>query len=445
MRFRLICAVLVLTAGVLGCQRKRFEVVMQVTDEGVRRTVSVWAEETVDSNGHAEERITPLEDASSNGLAAIYGAPERLADGRTRYAGTFKSELPTDLVEGDLHNFARVNIVRSPLGMTVNYVERMPGQTDMLAVTQAAQSTCDLLITAWIAYAERQPDFRESPEQLERLERFLRTDLRRDMLNFGLTMWLEYGVLEGRADGDASSNGVDGESEMVARSAAFLLEHGYLRAEDLAGIADDGGAVTRGVVRRVAEALGYPPAGPFPPMLAALANGKTSIEDVTSSGLAALGKSEDDLSTNAGLIVGDLGGSAPSGTVKFRNVPHEPRTNGRWNAKTQTIAWSTEYVTGAQLPKVLYATFSIPRDAFCVEHLGRSLPDGTVEAFNAWYAPLTAEQRAVVDRFCGALEPGAGLRDAILRFDLSAPSGRGAEPGDPEKLPAGMRAILPDK
>ena len=444
MKLRMILpAALLLLLVVVSCQRKRFDVVMQLTDNGVQRSVSTWAEETVDSNGHSEERIIPLEESGSNGLAAVYGPPEQLPDGRTRYAHEFTGDLPTDLADGPFHNFARAQVIRSPLGVTVSYVERMPGQTDMLAVARAAQESCDQLIAAWIAYAAQQPEFRESPDKLALLKSFLEKDLRADMLNLGLTLWLEYGAAEAYESADTSTNGASPEQRMIARSAAFLLERGYVRTGDTVGLADNTLAISRGVARRIADELGYPADAPLPPSLAAFADGKISIENITSSGLTALGKTDADLSTNATLIIGDFVAETPKGQVTWMNVPHQPVTNGTWDAKTQSIVWQTKYHEGAQLPEVLVANFTVPQTEFLNEHFGNALSVDTVGKFNTWYATLTAKQQTVTSAFCTNLKPGPTLRADILRFDLSAPEGRAATPGDCEKLPAGIEALLP--
>jgi hypothetical protein len=441
----LSAAVLAAFVIVAGCQRKRFEVVMQLADDGVRRSVTVWSEEAANSNGQSVVKILPLEDPGSNGLATIYGEPERLADGRARYSRVFAEDLPSDLAQGSFRNFARAQVIRSPLGTTVTYLERLPGRIDMLSVALAAAESCDLLIAAWLAYAGQQADFRDEPERLARLKDFLETELRADMLNLGLMVWLENAANEACEHYTVSTNGFGLEQRLIARGTAFLLERGYAHTSDLTVIGDDPTPLMRGVARKLATRMGYPADAPLPPTLAAFADGTTSIESITSSGLAALGKSNEALSANAELIGGHLFGDTPRGQVTWTNVPHQPVTNGTWDAKSQTIVWSAEYREGAHLPDVLYASFTIPQEAFIIEHFGSILPVGTVNTFNSWHATLSAEQQTRVVAFCEQLKPGPQLRKDILCFDLKAPNGRGTAPGEPENLPGGIRALLADE
>jgi len=432
---------LLVTAVVVGCQRKRFEVVMHVTDTGVHRAVSVWLEETVDSNGHSEQRII-VDDAATAGLAAIYGDPEPLPDGRLRFSLDFAGDLPSDLVHAATGNCARVQVIRSPLGTSVIYVERMPGRTDMLAVARAAEEVCDLLVAAWGAYAARQPEFRDAPEQLGRLEAFLGTELRADMLNLGLASWLEFGANDPCARADSSSNGFSCEEQWTMRVAAYLLERGYLRTDELAGAMDDKSALTRGVARRLATAIGLPADAPLPPTLEAFASGAVSIEDITSAGLTATGRTTEDLETRVELIVGGLAREAPTGTVTWTQVPGEPATNGRWDAQSQTIIWNAEYREGAHLPEVLYAKFAEGDEASQREHLGKVVGSDVLTAFNVWFAGLSAEERATFKAFYRDLRPGEPLKDVLAHYDPTAPGGKGPTAREPDALPIGIRTIL---
>lgn len=432
---------LLVTTVVVGCHRKRFEVVMHVTDTGVHRAVSVWLEETVNSNGHSEQRII-LDDATTAGLAAIYGDPEPLPDGRLRFSGDFTGDLPTDLVHAAMGNCARVQVIRTPLGTSVIYVERLPGRTDLLAVATAAEEVCDLLVAAWGAYAARQPDFRDAPERLARLKTFLGTELRADMLNLGLASWLEFGAYDPCARADASSNGFSCEDQWTMRVAAYLLERGYLRTDELAGAVDDKSALIRGVARRLTTAIGLPADAPLPPTLEAFANGAVSIEDITSTGLTATGRTMEDLETRMELIIGDLASEAPTGTVTWMQVPDQPATNGRWDAPSQTIVWNAKYREGAHLPEVLYAKFAASDEASQREHLGKVVGGDVLTAFNAWFVRLSAEERTTFEAFYRELRPGEQLKDALAHYDPTAPGGKGPTAREPDALPIGIRAIL---
>lgn len=430
----LLCVALLLTCAA-NCQRKHFEIEMQLTDAGVTRAITAWTEDDVDSNGRIVTSTRPA-DFASNGLRA-YGSPEVLPDGRERYSATFQSELPPDLAPDGLPNFGRVQVVRSPLGVTVIYLERMPGRTDLLEVAQAAQGAYDLLVDAWLAYAKDQAELRDEPERRDRLERYLRGPLRHDAQNFALTIWVDY-----KPDDDgASTNGFDENERLEARAAAFLLEHGYVATEDLIEPAALWTAVQRNVVRRLAKELGYS-ADALPPSLAGLSDGSLSIDEITTAGLRLLGKDKAGLSAPLEVMVGDVLATDVEGTVTWRNVTHPPMTNGAWDPAAGTIVWHADCRSGGKLPQILFARFTEPDTAFLKAHLGE-LGSEPIDVFHRWYAMLSPADRRQVDSFLAALSPGPGLGDELRRFDLSAPGARAAEPGEPESLPTGVQAILP--
>ncbi len=155
------------------CLQDRFEVVMESMPDGrTRRTVTVWMTGGGESStpptatGPAAEDITTAGEQTVTRLEAVYGPGQRAADNRTTFTGVFGQNLPADLFVASYSNSGRVVTLRSALGESRMYVERMPGRTNMLELADSIQKAVDVLFRGLSAYVAKHAPARSTPEQV---------------------------------------------------------------------------------------------------------------------------------------------------------------------------------------------------------------------------------------------------------------------------------------
>lgn len=428
----LICLTPALLAP--SCPQTRFLVEMErAPDGGVRRSIRVWIEE--DGKEKSVIRALPASRPASRPTTGAVrvdqaAAPETQAarlrrfygdsiDARGTHSRVFRRGLPADLIDGEFAGFADFGESECPMGRVAVYIERMPGRADMLQTARDAERLVDMVVRASIAYAGMQQDLKSSPQKLERLERFLSSEFRDDILGFLLTGWLTTADSALDDDGGESSNG-------ALAVGAFLLERGYLDTAAL-GRGDDGFPMelARGVLRKVASVLGHDPTQPLPPFLSRLLD-PDELKDALASGLAANGMTTEQFQELALSLLGDWGINL-SGTILWKCKARPAITNGTWDAEHGYVFWEASSSDAPNLPKVLRAVWVRPNEAFQSEHFGRIVVRDRLPDYVAWRRSLTDSQIGKWVAFLEGLGPGPGLIDKLEAFRLRANSGPDAE------------------
>ena len=445
----LIC----LTPALLApeCPQTKFRVEMKrAPGGGVRRSVRVWVEE--DGKEKSVIRAMPASRPASRPTTVALrldqaAAPETQAarlhrfygdsiDARGTHSKVFRRGLPADLIDGEFGGFADFGESKCPMGRVAVYIERMPGRADMLQTARDAERLVDMVVRASIAYAGMQRDLESSPQKLERLERFLSSEFRDDMLGFLLTVWLTTADSALDDDGGESSNG-------ALAAGAFLLERGYLEAAAL-GRGDDDllMELARGVLRRAASVLGQDPTQPLPPFLSRLLD-PDELKDALASSLAAIGVTTEQFQELALSLLGDWSINL-SGTILWKCKARPAITNGTWDADHGYVFWEASSAARAMLPQVLRAVWVHPNEAFQNGHFGRIVVRDRLPDYLAWRRSLTDSQMGKWDAFLEGLGPRPGLTEKLEAFRLHARSEPDAEgAGDrPDPAEEGVDIIL---
>lgn len=443
---------LLLSVAIGGCTKKRFEVVMELAPDGtVRRSVTLETQtddtptdhqssgasgtEATETVGTASEKAAPP-NASASGdtdvLRAVYGEPTRLANGKYRFSGVFTGELPADLEIEGLKNHARLDVSSSALGRSMTYIERMPGQVQMVDIARKACEVADLITQALFGYAVQHPDLRDQPERLKGLKSFLEGELRDDMLNLGLLFWIECASID---------NPETDKGGCYCRIASYLVERGYADKFMLDVDEGESRSITEATLRKAAVAMGYGRDEDLPAVLAELRDADRR-EAALETGLAAMGMTMDDLSEKAGPLIGDLFGPDMEGVVIWKGISAPPATNGTWDAESHEIRWRARSSSGFYLPQILYAHWGEPDAAFQNEHFGKTVLTDGLPDYIAWHDSLTPQQQTEWDAFVDTLTPEPILATKLRGFKFTG-SDRSTSPEEAASAPVkGARLIL---
>lgn len=417
-RFRVAFACL-LTAAVVGCPRDEFEVVQMRKDGGVDRTLTVW---------HADDQNTsPPAEGLLEAAVKAYGEPTRLDDGKVRFAKVFAEKLPADITYMGLSNFADFGSQRSPMGESFEYLERFPGETNMAEVARRAAKLADLWTKVAYTYFERHSPFAGDKEKLKKIGSFLHGDFRDDLLNIGLILWLHQ-------SGEETTR----EDQTMIAAAAYLAERGYVEVGttgDLGHLIEN---AEKGAVRKLATAIGYDPNKPLPKELTDFAS--EGLSDHLAECYEAIGVTEEEVQKLTEQVVGPVMGQSYVGTVIWRSDVEPVETNGDWDADKKQVAWTGNAVAGGQLPKVCFARWAFPDEAYQKMHFGKVVVREEIADYNKWYAELDDADRASLDAFLERLSPGDDLISTLQAFRF-----KGAEAdkaGEESSPPHGIVLLL---
>ena len=107
-------------------------------------------------------------------------------------------------------------------------------------------------------------------------------------------------------------------------------------------------------------------------------------------------------------------------------------TNGQYDPKEKTIAWSgslgSESTARNLLPVVCYATWAKANEKFQKDHFGKIVLEGEeLVQYCLWHKSLVPADAAEWDAFAAKLKPGEGLRAQVggFRFSRLEPAPRG--------------------
>ena len=424
-----------------SCPVRRFEVVMESTpDAKVRRELTIWVEE----DGRARQ---PEQDMLDQAQAA-YGSAEQAVKGKRTFAGTFAQVLPTDLIHEALTNFALFATTRAPMGAVSCYTEQLPGERRPVEVARAGLTFTNTLVQALTAYVRQHPEIAGEPEKCEKLIGFLETEFRDDVLSMLLIGWQASARLSAVMDSEPRKESPE-ESVAYAelfRALSYLVERGYLRADDMALVSEESPAVVaRGIIRKIAGVLGYSPTDPLPPALAKLTNPE-ELDRVLDAGLALIDVSRNEFEGLLEPALPDLVfPNVTEGTVTWRCSAKPLCTNGTWDADDKELRWEGRGRKGCWPPQVLFAVWAQPNASFQREHFGAVAVDGeALTLYVAWREVLTNAQRAQWDAFLDTLRPGKDLVKKLESFRFRSATTRPAhvESAPPDEPPRGVQIIV---
>lgn len=448
-RFALPAALVLLATG---CGHDCFVLELTPDGDGFHRQLTAW------QVPGSEDDIIALSEDERERLTKIYGSAEAIENGTKHvFAARFTGSTPADI--GGYGSWQKHT---SPLGSWTTYDERFRGSADLDAELEKRRAAADRLVDLSIGWLRAEIG---GEADFKRIEELLDKQLRADLRNLAVYAW----TCDAFAQGSEQR-----QMEFAFRFWQYLREQGYVRSEELPGLAraladaDDDPQPLLSVLERIlARKLGVADDQPVPVELASLADPERlqkSLEDYLRKTdeykqLLERWKAEHADRPNAkepepgevagNLLVELLGlGWGQTDKLEIRlNIAVEPfHTNGQWDAEAQVLSWDLRLQPNSALPAFAYATWSEPDAAFQKTHFGRVLLDAkALGEYVLWYQGLDAAEADAWDGFIEQCRPGTELPDRIDAFRL--PSGEGVtaeEDGEegPDTSQTGRRLLL---
>jgi len=418
---------LVLLAAVIpllgaDCIGVRYEIALEPKEDGLQRTITAASAQ----EGPDGRRAIMPDKNELKRIAALYGQAAPTGDAVT---GTFSYRTPADV--GGAGFYARLS---SPMGTAFGYVERIRGNDDLAGqidrIRHGADKTVDLL-AGWL-----RAELGRSP-QCDRLCAFIKGPFRRDLENVALAFWAGKFSSDHEPPGHAEA----AQKDLAARLAVYVLERGYIRADDVPTIVraaqtDQPGTIFKLIQRLVATKMGIPADRAVPKSLAFLAGPKTAEASLKAylagteqyKGLLKAHRQEqaepDDtpdppdpmevlLEPLVDLAVPFWGflTRADQVTLALATGVEPMHHNGTWVPQGGKVTWKTTIRTGdkakGQLPAVFWAVWGKPNRALQTKHFGKVLlADERLVEYGLWYAGLTRAEAGRWDAFVADLTPG---------------------------------------
>jgi len=277
----------------------------------------------------------------------------------------------------------------------------------------------------------------------EKLCAFIRDELRRDLRNVVVYVWLGHNA--GRGE------------EMMMRVATYLHERGYFEVGDLPAIFRGGQAFDEQdpagrqrlfalIQRFAATRMGVPPDEPVPSSLDFLSDvdrANESLEahrrhQIAQGELQSDAKGDKDAESDTqtqepsaeiqtaterildGLVSISIGGDKLDATLALKTEP--VWTNGTWDAETGQIVWSEVVLPNDKhMPAVCSAVWAEPDVAFQELHFGKVVLQGeSLGEYVFWRKALTATQAEEWDQFLAVLRPNDTLVSQLIEFRFSS-------------------------
>ncbi|TVS20092.1 MAG: hypothetical protein EA424_05685 [Planctomycetaceae bacterium] len=399
-----------------GCHQSVYVLELTPDDAGVHRKLTVWR-----ATGPKSEH-----------LQQIYGAAKSIENGKHVFEGRFSQTMPADI-----SGYGRWVRYESPLGNVTGYSERFRGSDDLQQQLADRQVALDRLVDLTIAWFRS--EMKGDPHQ-DRVEQFLDEELRRDLKNLAIYVWMQ-GVVADEPDA--------GAEEVAFRLLQYFEQRGYWGPTDLprllnAMVPAEGNTqeqwLLREVQRTLARKIGIPDDQPIPQGLAFLGDAKyveRSLEAFcrqTDEYRQAYerwrqehpDKPESDVPEAMNVVVGELvvpiymqGWQLgfPDHLEVRLNLAKEPyQTNGRWDAEAHQVIWEHRLPAGP-LPAFSYAVWSEPDTAAQQARFGRTLlTDAKLARYVMWYCGLDDEEKQAWDAFIQASDAELQLRARIELF-----------------------------
>ncbi|MBK9119983.1 MAG: hypothetical protein IPM18_10360 [Phycisphaerales bacterium] len=448
--FLLLTVVPLLMAG--SCPHDRYVIRMRSVEDGLVERRLDWSREGEDEPVSGE-RVAPR-------LRAAYGTEPVVRPDGASIQARFASELPGDIWNSERINRGLVMRHAAPGGTTLHYMERMRGVDDPGAQWKKFTAALDLAVRILKAGVAAHPELADEPAARDRLIRWIETEFTDDLLSATLLLRDGFGHLIALAHAGFENDGVLAEHSIspggriadheLARAMLWLLDRGYLRPEEAARLNLNQDqfweTLLCGAVRKAAVALGHSADGPYPPWLDRLRHNPGALDDeILLPGRTALGLSEEALVAAFNVVQPDFS-FGPQVRIEWELAVEPLAHNGRWEPgdTAGTLVWESSPTKPEALPpRVLYAFWVQPDEAWQSAHLGRTVLTGQpLHTYLAWHAGLTAEKRGEWDRFAGTLRPGPELIGQLTTFRFHpAPESEGNE--HPTTAPVAQDEPLP--
>lgn len=382
-------------------------------------------------------------------LAKVYGN-HRIEEGHHVFSGTYRNTLPDDL-----GNTGRYLHLRSSLGTSSTYFERIRGNDDQWALLSQGSQGIDAFtrhMANWVTM-----EFGDEPG-IDRLVKFIRKDFKQDLHNIALYLWQASHSDATSAETDNPADDATwnkgGERRLLSlgfRIALYLIDRDYFDIDDLprllCAIDDDPKAQWALLRDFLARKLDTSPEG-LPARLLSLFEDPESFSQSFERYLA----STDDYRRlveeweQARLEDPELKKPAPSAVIEstaesmfafeFFNffsggdaielrlaLPEKPfLTNGRW--EDGHIKWSdirAREAGGHEVPMLCHASWAVPDRKAQSKRFGKVILEGsTLAEYCLALQPLDQADRADWEEFLATVTPKNDPEEQLRRFRESS-------------------------
>lgn len=425
------CLAAVLVAVAAGCAHNVYEIELVPQGDALQRTLTCWHVRS------GEEH--PIAPPLAERIGRLYAAGQSQSQGpRLSVTARFGTQMPDDVGGAGYYQ-----ALHSPLGSAFAYTERFRGEDDLEAQSQRRAAAAHRLAELLLQWSQQ--EFGQSPGY-EKLARFVRDRLQRDLCNLGHYAYLA-------TSGAATSTPSDEQALTTAamRVAHYLLERRYLTLAELpqayrALATGEQRAACRFAGRWLAARMELDPdealRGPLrvfdsPQRL------RESWETFLRSTPEFHRRREADAEAEPLVVIEELAvqllGNPPlldasdRLTLRLRLDERPYASNGHWDEGRRAMVWSTAEIDRA-FPTHCFALWSAPDVGFQTAHFGRVVLAGAELAeYCLWYASLTAAEAAQWDALLSRVRPsGEGLA-ALEAFRF------------PGELPAAAQPSLADR
>ncbi len=355
----------------------------------------------------------------------------------------------------------RYQHVATSLGGVTAYLERFRGNDDQSGVVERQFQAVDRVVDILLGWAKAE---RGDRAEFAKLGTFLDVELRRDLKNLALHMWM-FSAANRQVGPDGRTCLEFFRWETVARATQYLIERGYLVPEDLTLIARwqeaegqaEQLALLRPLVRRLLTAKVGLTDKQVIDDLASLLDKPEEVETSLTEYLAGVEAYKEHLAEwnrqaatqpqdqrqpepdpiewlaeqLAAMFHLDMDIADADDEVKIvLKTGTEPlATNGQWDAQARQVAWSCriapESAERTHLPVICYAVWAQPDEVFQKARFGRVAVDGEDLALYAlWHKGLTDAQARQWDQFLASLKPGDELPGKLEAFRFAGQDDR---------------------
>ncbi len=465
---------LVLPLLLTGCPHNEYVVELTPHGERIERKLVFYCADGTNSAGQPSLQSFPKDELAA--IRRLYPQEGFKSQGDLlSVTGEFVDTLPSDVGGAGSYKW-----VKTDLGSAGFYMERFRGDDDQATQMTARFKAVDQLVDMVIGWSRMELGHERG---YKNLRKFLDGDFRRDFKNLALYLWMQQ---------VSSATKARAPEEFWVRFGQYLVEHGYLKPEELSGLVAD--AMNNKsdppialLQRLVADKLGLKNSGPFPKSLNFLSDSDlaskswekflTSTEtyrdllrhwEVQKISIEAgnLGRQGMDALTIPNGTNGAWGKKALPGkpaptevtdqlfgkifdfdpfstddvlTVKL-SLPFAPvYYNGQWNVDTKQATWTADLENKPpthRLPGFCYATWVVPDAAAQTNHFGKVLLDGNeLLQYCVWHAGLDAAQTAQWDSFVAGLSHGPDLSNELSGFHFS---------GEPAQVKTTNQTSIPE-
>ncbi|HUT62308.1 MAG TPA: hypothetical protein VNA25_31095 [Phycisphaerae bacterium] len=439
-------------AFLVSCEKFKYEIEMAVQGEMLARQLCV-SRSVTDKEGDKPETVP---DEVVGRLAKLYEKHKPNEDGtRHTFRGRFKGRTPDDV--GGAGFFTNL---KTSMGSTVMYIERFRGSDDLLKQVNTRSQAVDKAMDLMIGWLETELG---KTSDFDKLRKFLDKDLRYDLKNLSLYLWVLHSDASREVNAGKEENTTKAQAEIAARAIQYLLERDYVKAQDVPLVyrvqQTEASAQVKALVALLGRIIAAKAGAATPATLEKISSLAADGDAAGASLVKYLSQTDEYkqrvkqweqrpnsdpneakpapmsmLSDYATQAVGiELMATEDDLQIKLACPSNPLQTNGKYDELAKVLSWSRQIQQASQhprMPVLCYAVWAKPDEDSQKKHFGRTVLRGEeLLEYCLWHDSLDAKEAAKWDRFVASLAPGPKLEEKLDAFKLVEPP-----PVPPEKV-----------